>query len=63
MLSQDASAFGFSLDVFQLDVASLNLEFIKVSDDLSALCVRVQLTCLDVTCPVHLPSNVPFLSA
>ena len=28
-LSQDVSAFGFSLDVFQLDVASLNLEFVK----------------------------------
>jgi hypothetical protein len=34
--SQDA-AFGFSLDVFQLDVASLNLEFKKVSGNRSML--------------------------
>ena len=41
-LSQDVSAFGFSLDVFQLDVASLNLEFVKkkyMLGDLSPHCV------------------------
>jgi hypothetical protein len=50
---QDATAFA----VFQLAVACLNLEHHQ--ETLPVLGV-LPLTCLDGTCPVRLPSDVPF---